>query len=63
MTDIINVQDLSAEQVKALKKLAELFRKQHPKKNRKGGKEPFAFASHPSNVIGELTRESIYEDR
>jgi len=30
MTDTINVQDLSAEQVRALKKLAELFRKQYP---------------------------------
>ena len=63
MTDTINVQDLSAEQVRALKKLAELFRKQYPKKNRKGGKEPLGFASHPSDVIGDLTRKHIYEDR
>lgn len=64
MTDNINVEDLSEEQVKALEKLAELFRKQpRRKKKERIEKEPFIFEVHSSNVIGELTRKTIYEDR
>jgi hypothetical protein len=64
MTGNINVEDLSEEQIAALEKLVEIFRKQSKgKKKEKPEKETFIFEAHPSNVIGELTRKTIYEDR
>jgi hypothetical protein len=63
MPDAINVQDLTEEQVEALKKLVELFRKQKKKgKPRQTEEEEYIFAARPSDVIGKLTREEIYED-
>ncbi len=64
MTGNINVEDLSEEQIRALEKLVELFRKKpRRKKKEKTEKETFIFEAHPSNIIGELTRKTIYEDR
>ena len=71
MADMIEVHDLTDEQVEALEALAEFYRhrRRKQKPNRiKGGKgvthkEECTLASWDSDVIGALTREELYEDR
>jgi len=64
MPDVINVQDLTEEQVEALQKIIELFRKQgrKSKPGEKTEEEEYLFAERSSDVIGKLTREEIYEE-
>ncbi len=65
MPDTINVRDLTDEQVDALEKLAELFRRRAKKRRKaspKGEKGEDNFTYHPSTVTGNLTRREIYED-
>ena len=69
MAGVIDVRDLTDEQVEALERLVKLFRQKtrqtRKKKKESSGveEEEFTLSSHPSDVIGgRLTRKEIYED-
>jgi len=65
MPNMIDVGDLTDEQVKALEKLIELFRRQGKKKRVTKAatkEEKVVFASWPLGVKGKLTRKEIYDN-
>jgi hypothetical protein len=64
--DTIDVHDLTNDQIEALNALAEFYRQQAKRRKAEETREErenIVFATHPSNVIGKLTRREIYEDR
>jgi hypothetical protein len=64
MADTIDVHDLPEEDVKFIQELVELLReKARVRKAKMEGKElgETAFTTHPSDVIGKLTRREIYD--
>lgn len=66
MPDVIDVSGLDEKDIELLQLLAEKLRTRPPR-GQEGAKaaEPekeLVFATHPSDVIGALTREEIYED-
>jgi len=70
MADTIDVHDLDDDDLEIVKAIVEKMRervkrKRATQKGRKQGQgdEEFVFGSRRSRVIGNLTREEIYEDR
>ncbi len=66
MPEVIDVSGLDEKDIELLQLLAEKLRtraRQGPETTPAGEpEEELSFATHPSDVIGPLTREEIYED-
>ncbi len=66
MAKVINVKDLTTEQVAALEKLVGLFKRQAAGENKEAGAkgaEEFALGTRRSNVIGgRVSRRHNYQD-
>ncbi len=58
----IDVSDLPEPIARALAEQAEFLRKQLTRKNNGGGRQRIQFAEKLGTVIGDLSREEIYED-
>jgi hypothetical protein len=63
MAGVIDVRDLTEEEIKLLQDLVECLRAKAKKRtgDEKQEVEEVVLAAHPSDVIGGLTRKEIYE--
>lgn len=61
MRRIINLEDLSDEQVQLIKQLIEFLKSKRKKERRAHEKKKIIFASYKIGVKGKLTRKGIYK--